>query len=41
MDKGKIAAVGTPKEIFEDRPLPRLHEFLSTFNIPIHPGEEL
>lgn len=32
MDKGKIAAMGTPKEIFEDRPTPRLREFLSTFN---------
>lgn len=32
MDKGKIAAMGTPKEIFEERPTPRLQEFLSTFN---------
>lgn len=35
MDGGKIAAVGTPKEIFEDRPSERLREFLSTFTIPI------
>lgn len=33
MDAGKIAAVGTPKEIFEDRALPRLKEFLYNFNI--------
>ncbi len=35
MDAGKIAAMGTPKEIFEDRPIPRLREFLSTFTTPI------
>ena len=35
MDAGKIAAMGTPKEIFEDRPIPRLREFLSTFTAPI------
>jgi polar amino acid transport system ATP-binding protein len=35
MDDGKIAASGTPKEIFIDRSLPRLNEFLSTFNITI------
>ena len=33
MDKGKIAAVGTPKEIFVDKPLPRLREFLFNLNI--------
>lgn len=32
MDGGKIAAIGTPKEIFIDKPVPRLHEFLSNFN---------
>jgi len=32
MDAGKIAAIGTPKEIFDDRPIPRLNEFLSSFN---------
>lgn len=36
MDAGKIAAVGTPKEIFEDRPVPRLREFLSTFQMPLN-----
>ena len=35
MDKGKIDAMGTPKEIFEDRPTARLREFLSTFTTPI------
>ena len=35
MDGGKIAAVGTSKEIFVDRALPRLKEFLSTFDIGI------
>ena len=35
MDKGKIEAMGTPKEIFEDRPTARLREFLSTFTTPI------
>lgn len=35
MDSGKIAAIGTPKEIFIDKPVPRLHEFLATFNIEI------
>ena len=35
MDKGKVAKVGTPKEIFEDRDLPRLQEFLSTFNVEL------
>jgi len=35
MDAGKIAAMGTPKEIFEDRPTQRLREFLSTFTTPI------
>lgn len=35
MDAGKIAAAGTPKEIFVDRGLPRLREFLSTFDIGI------
>ena len=33
MDAGRVAAVGTAKEIFEGRPVPRLDEFLSTFNI--------
>ncbi|MDR1731441.1 MAG: amino acid ABC transporter ATP-binding protein [Synergistaceae bacterium] len=32
MDKGKIAATGTPAEIFEERKSDRLKEFLSTFN---------
>ena len=36
MDSGKIAAVGTPKEIFVDRTMPRLQEFLSTFDIGIN-----
>lgn len=36
MDSGKIAAVGTPKEIFFDRTMPRLQEFLSTFDIGIN-----
>ncbi len=40
MDSGKIAAVGTPKEIFEDRPSPRLREFLSTFTTPITTKEQ-
>ncbi|MBQ8130697.1 MAG: amino acid ABC transporter ATP-binding protein [Clostridia bacterium] len=35
MDKGKIAAMGTPQYIFEERPIPRLNEFLSTFTVPI------
>ena len=35
MDGGKIAKVGTPKEIFVDKNLPRLQEFLSTFNVDI------
>ena len=35
MDKGKIAAMGTPQHIFEERPIPRLNEFLSTFTVPI------
>jgi polar amino acid transport system ATP-binding protein len=33
MDGGRLAALGTPKEIFVDRALPRLNEFLSTFNM--------
>jgi polar amino acid transport system ATP-binding protein len=33
MDAGKIAAIGTPKEIFEDKIVPRLKEFLYNFNI--------
>lgn len=36
MDSGKIAAVGTPEEIFVDRTMPRLQEFLSTFDIGIN-----
>jgi len=36
MDSGKIAAVGTPKEIFVDRTMLRLQEFLSTFDIGIN-----
>ena len=35
MDGGKIAAIGTPKEIFEDRPSERLRSFLATFSTPI------
>lgn len=35
MDNGKIAQIGTPKEIFEDRNHPRLKEFLSTFNVDL------
>ena len=38
MDKGKIDAMGTPKEIFEERPTARLREFLSTFTTPIVTG---
>ena len=40
MDKGKIAAMGTPQYIFEERPIPRLNEFLSTFTVPITGKEE-
>lgn len=40
MDAGKIAAMGTPKEIFEDRPTQRLREFLATFNTPITTPKE-
>ncbi len=32
MDAGKIAATGTAKEIFDDKPVPRLKEFLATFD---------
>ncbi|MDR1978175.1 MAG: amino acid ABC transporter ATP-binding protein [Synergistaceae bacterium] len=32
MDNGKIASMGTPTEIFEERKSDRLKEFLSTFN---------
>ena len=39
MDKGKIEAMGTPKEIFEERPTARLREFLSTFTTPIVTGD--
>lgn len=39
MDKGKIDAMGTPKEIFEERPTARLREFLSTFTTPIVTGD--
>ena len=35
MDKGKIAAMGSPQYIFEERPITRLNEFLSTFSVPI------
>jgi polar amino acid transport system ATP-binding protein len=35
MDDGKIARVGTPKEIFIDKDHPRLREFLATFNVDI------
>lgn len=35
MDAGKVARVGTPKEIFIDRDHPRLREFLATFNVDI------
>jgi len=33
MDAGKIAAIGTPKEIFVEKKLQRLKEFLATFNV--------
>jgi polar amino acid transport system ATP-binding protein len=33
MDSGKIAAIGTPQEIFIEKKSPRLKEFLSTFNV--------
>jgi polar amino acid transport system ATP-binding protein len=33
MDDGKIAAMGTPEEIFLERKNPRLKEFLATFNM--------
>jgi len=33
MDAGRIAAVGTPDEIFIEKKLPRLKEFLTTFNV--------
>jgi len=33
MDAGRIADVGTPQEIFIEKKLPRLKEFLSTFNV--------
>lgn len=33
MDKGEIAAIGTPDEIFRLRGVPRLEEFLSNFNL--------
>ena len=39
IDKGKIDAMGTPKEIFEERPTARLREFLSTFTTPIVTGD--
>jgi polar amino acid transport system ATP-binding protein len=32
MDKGRVAAIGTPVEIFEERKSDRLKEFLSTFS---------
>jgi polar amino acid transport system ATP-binding protein len=32
MDKGRVAAIGTPVEIFEERKSNRLKEFLSTFS---------
>jgi polar amino acid transport system ATP-binding protein len=35
MDGGKIAAAGTPEQIFIDRPLPRLNEFLASFNVQL------
>ncbi len=35
MDNGKIARVGTPKEIFIDKDHPRLREFLATLNIDV------
>jgi polar amino acid transport system ATP-binding protein len=35
MDAGKVACVGTPKEIFVERNNPRLREFLTTFNVSI------
>lgn len=35
MDDGKIARVGTPKEIFIEKDHPRLREFLATFNADI------
>ncbi len=40
MDKGKIAAMGTPQYIFKERPIPRLNEFLSTFTVPITDKEQ-
>ena len=40
MDNGKVAKVGTPKEIFEDRDLPRLQEFLSTFQVDLSKKKE-
>jgi polar amino acid transport system ATP-binding protein len=33
MDAGKVAAVGTPQEIFIEKKHPRLKEFLSNFNV--------
>lgn len=36
MDHGKIAQIGTPKEIFEERTHPRLKEFLATFNVGLN-----
>lgn len=35
MDAGKVAAIGTPQEIFVERKLQRLKEFLSTFNVQV------
>lgn len=35
MDNGKVARIGTPKEIFIDKDHPRLREFLATFNVEI------
>lgn len=34
MDNGAINAMGSAKEIFEERPTERLKEFLATFNLP-------
>jgi polar amino acid transport system ATP-binding protein len=33
MDAGKVSAIGTPKEIFVEKKLQRLKEFLATFNV--------
>ena len=38
MDAGKVARIGTPKEIFIDKDHPRLREFLAGFNVDLGAG---